>query len=140
MMSRNVVIACLLMSLAMGAERVDGSLSGSGSKRVAAKKERSLPDAPLRVGGDVKAPVVIKRVEPVSTRLAKRAHVSGIVIMEIVVDREGHVTDVRVLKPLPMGLDGAAEEAVRHWEFRPGTLNGKPVPVIFNVTVRFKND
>ena len=98
------------------------------------------PDAPLRVGGDVKAPVIVKRVEPVSTRMAKRAHISGIVILEIIVDKEGHLTNMHILKPLPMGLDGAAEQAVRQWEFRPGTLNGKPVATIVNVTVTFHNE
>jgi len=32
----------------------------------------------------------------------------------------------------------AAAEAVEKWRFRPGTLNGQPVDVIFNLTVNFK--
>lgn len=134
------------------AERVDVSLSREGSKWIVIKKERTgvpriLPsaqardfDAPLRVGGDVKAPVIVKRVEPVSTQLAKKAHISGIVIIEVIVDKQGRLTNTHILKPLPMGLDAAAEQAVRQWEFRPGTLNGVPVAVIFNVTVRFDNE
>jgi TonB family protein len=43
-----------------------------------------------------------------------------------------------VLKPLPFGLDQAAVDAVRRWKFKPGTLNGQPVDVIFNLTVNFK--
>jgi TonB family protein len=135
-------------------ERVDVSLSRERSKWIVTKEERVAPpgalsppppqardfDAPLHVGGAVKAPVIVKRVEPVSTPLAKRAHISGIVILELIVDKEGHLTNVRILKPLPMGLDAAAEQAVRQWEFRPGTLNGVPVAVIFNVTVRFDNE
>jgi len=53
-------------------------------------------------------------------------------------DRNGNVTDARVLKPLPMGLDNAALEAVKRWKFTPGTLNGQPVPVIYNLTVNFR--
>jgi TonB family protein len=45
---------------------------------------------------------------------------------------------VNVLKPLAFGLDQAAADAVRRWKFRPGTLNGQPVDVIFNLTVNFK--
>jgi periplasmic protein TonB len=45
---------------------------------------------------------------------------------------------VQVLKPLPFGLDQAAVEAVKRWKFKPGTLNGQPVDVIFNLTVNFK--
>jgi hypothetical protein len=45
------------------------------------------------------------------------------------------VVDVQVLKPLPFGVDKAVSDAVRQWEFRPGTLNGMPADVIYNVTV-----
>ena len=50
----------------------------------------------------------------------------------------GDVTDARVLKPLPLGLDQSALEAVKRWKFKPGTLNGQPVPVIYNLTVIFR--
>ena len=95
-------------------------------------------DVPLRVGGDVKAPVVINRVEPVYPEVARKARISGIVIVECIIDKSGNVTNVQVLKPLPFGLDQAAVDAVRRWKFRPGTLNGQPVDVIFNLTVNFK--
>ena len=54
------------------------------------------------------------------------------------IDAVPDVTNVQVLKPLPFGLDQAAVDAVRRWKFRPGTLNGQPVDVIFNLTVNFK--
>ena len=95
---------------------------------------------PYRVGEDVKAPVVIKRVEPRYPEEARANRVSGIVILETVIDRTGAVRDVQVLKPLPFGLDQAAVEAVRQWQFVPGTLDGEPVDVIFNLTVNFKLD
>jgi len=95
---------------------------------------------PLRVGGDVKAPVVIYRVEPVYSADARANHVSGIVIVEAVIGRDGLVKNIQVLKPLPFGLDQAAVDAVRQWQFKPGTLNGEPVDVIFNLTVNFKLD
>ena len=95
-------------------------------------------DAPLRVGGDVKAPVVITRVEPTYPEVARKARIAGIVIVECIIDKNGNVTNVQVLKPLPFGLDQAAADAVRRWKFKPGTLNGQPVDVIFNLTVNFK--
>lgn len=97
-------------------------------------------DAPLSVGGDVKAPVVINRVEPLYPEEARKARITGIVIVEAIIDRNGVVKNVSVLKPLPFGLDQAALDAVRQWTFRPGTLNGAPVDVIFNLTVNFKLD
>ena len=93
---------------------------------------------PLRVGGDVKAPILVNRVEPIYTDEARKARISGIVIVEAIIDTNGRVRDVRILKPLPFGLDQAAVDAVKQWEFKPGTLNGVPVSVIFNLTVNFK--
>ena len=82
--------------------------------------------------------MVINRVEPVYPEVARKARISGIVIVECIIDKSGNVTNVQVLKPLPFGLDQAAVDAVRRWKFRPGTLNGQPVDVIFNLTVNFK--
>jgi protein TonB len=93
---------------------------------------------PLRVGGDVKAPVVINRVEPVYPEAAKQSRISGIVILEVIIDRTGVVKDARVLKPLPFGLDQAAMDAVKQWTFRPGTFKGEPADVIFNLTINFR--
>lgn len=95
-------------------------------------------DMPVRVGGDVKPPIVLARTDPQYTEVARKARVQGIVVLEAIIDRNGQVTDVRVLKGLPMGLSESAMEAVRKWRFKPGNLNGRPVPVIFNLTVNFR--
>lgn len=95
---------------------------------------------PHHVGGDVKAPVVINKVEPAYTEEARQARITGIVILETVIDRNGMVKDIRVLKPLPFGLSEAAVDAVKQWIFRPATMNGEAVDVLFNLTINFKLD
>jgi protein TonB len=95
---------------------------------------------PLRVGGDVKAPGITNKVEPRYTEPARHARVTGIVIVEAVINSHGDVEQAHVIKGLPMGLSEQAVEAVKRWKFRPGTLNGEPVDVIFNLTVNFKLD
>ncbi|HEX3070571.1 MAG TPA: TonB family protein, partial [Thermoanaerobaculia bacterium] len=109
-----------------------GAASGSQFLRIPG-------DSPLRVGGDVKPPVIINRVEPIYPALAKESKISGIVILEVVIDHTGVVKDVRVLKPLPFGLDQAAVDAVKQWTFRPATLNGQAVDVLFNLTINFRS-
>lgn len=104
------------------------------SKTAAAKAD----DGPLRVGGDVKAPVVISKVEPVYTEEARKARIMGIVIVEATIGRDGLVKNVTVLKPLPFGLDQAAVDAVKQWVFKPATFNGEAVDVRFNLTINFK--
>jgi len=95
-------------------------------------------DGIYRVGGDVKAPVLMHRVEPEYTEEARQARIMGIVIVEATIGRDGVVKDVTVLKPLPFGLDRAAVDAVKQWIFKPATFNGQPVDVRFNLTINFK--
>jgi protein TonB len=91
---------------------------------------------PLRVGGNVQESRLIRKVEPVYPELAKRARVSGIVMLEVNVDEEGNVANVRVIRGHPL-LDQAAIDAVKQWKYSPTLLNGEPVPVIATVTVIF---
>ena len=58
------------------------------------------------------------------------------VIVEAVIGVDGSITDVKVLRSIPL-LDEAAVEAVRQWKFTPTTLNGVPVPVVMTLTVNF---
>ncbi len=92
--------------------------------------------APVRVGGNVKAPPKIRDVKPVYPDEAKAAGVQGVVIIEATIDTSGFVSDAKVLRSIPL-LDQAALDAVRQWEFTPTLLDGRPVPVIMTVTVNF---
>ncbi len=92
----------------------------------------------FRIGGGVSAPVPIYKVEPEYSEEARKAKYQGTVVLAIVVDETGKVTNVRVIRPLGMGLDEKAIEAVTKWRFRPGYKDGKPVPVMANVEVNFR--
>ncbi|HEX2164091.1 MAG TPA: energy transducer TonB [Thermoanaerobaculia bacterium] len=97
----------------------------------------SEPEGPIHVGGDVKAPVKVSAPQPQYTEIARKARIQGVVIVQAIINKQGDVTDVKVLKGLPMGLDEAAVDAIRKWKFEPATLNGKPVDVYYNLTVNF---
>ena len=103
-------------------------------------RARLRSEGAMRVGGDVKAPVVMRRVDPVYSDEARRDRISGIVIIEALIDKTGTVRDAIVLKGLPHGLSEAALAAVKQWQFQPATLAGEPVDVIFNLTMNFKLD
>jgi protein TonB len=98
------------------------------------------PDAagPLPIGNGVKSPVVIRRVEPIYPPLAIRAHVSGSVVLECVIDKSGRIRDVRVESSSFGAFEQPAIDAVRQWLFAPGRLNGQPVDTIFQLTVKFQ--
>ena len=94
------------------------------------------PRAPVRVGGHIQAPALIKRVPPVYPRIAANARLQGVVILEATVSPEGRVEHVEVIRSVGL-LDDAAVDAVRQWEYAPLLLNGKPERFIVSVTVRF---
>lgn len=83
-------------------------------------------------------PVKVRDVKPEYTELARAARIQGVVILRTLIDDEGNVVDIEILKELPMGLSEAAVDAVKQWKFEPATLGGEPVPVNHNVTVNFK--
>jgi protein TonB len=92
---------------------------------------------PVRVGGQIKEPQLARRIEPVYHPLAVRASVQGTVILEAIVDKEGRVADVRVLRSAHRLLDDAAIEAVRQWQYVPLVLNGIPERFVLTVVLTF---
>ena len=93
---------------------------------------------PMRVTGDIVRPRPVRTPSPQYTEIARKARIQGVVIVEAIINKEGKVTNVKVLKGLPMGLSEAAVEAVKKWEYEPATLAGKPVEVYYNLTVNFQ--
>lgn len=94
------------------------------------------PQAPIRVGHAVRTPMKVHNVDPVYPQIAQSARVQGIVIIEATIAEDGHVTNARILRSVPL-LDQAALDAVRQWRFSPSQVNGVAVPVIMTVTVNF---
>jgi TonB family protein len=95
------------------------------------------PNAPVRVGGNIRQPEKLKDVRPVYPKEAQDARVQGVVILEIVIGTDGKVQDAKILRSIPL-FDQAALDAVRQWEYSVTQLNGTPVPVIMTVTVNFR--
>ena len=94
---------------------------------------------PLVAGvGDVKSPIVLRRVTPLYPRGAMIARMNGFVIVECIIDRTGVVRDAKVVKSSSGLFEQSALEAVQQWQFAPGSLYGKPVDTIFDLTVTFQ--
>jgi TonB family protein len=146
---KNALSALARLSLASNAAFNSGfstpTLVVHGDRTPACTDEGLLSEqperAPQRVGGAVLAPVVLKRVEPRFPSAVRGAMGGGtnvIIIMESTISREGCIRNVQVLKQSPFPtLNGAAVMAISQWKFQPGRLDGKPVDVVFNLTVNF---
>jgi protein TonB len=89
------------------------------------------------VGGAVVAPALLHRVEPVYPRAAVAARVEGVVVLEAIVDVEGRVQEVKVLRPVSL-LNEAAVEALKQWRYAPLTIKGVASPWVLVVTLTFK--
>jgi TonB family protein len=86
----------------------------------------------------VTVPEVIYNPEPSFSDEARKSKTQGIVLLAIVVGKDGRPYDIRVRQSLGMGLDEKAIEAVNRWRFRPATLNGLPVATQIAVEVNFR--
>lgn len=87
--------------------------------------------------GPVKPPRPLHTPAPKFTELARYQELSGVSVLTIIVGIDGHVHNVRVAKPLGLGLDESASETVMKWRFDPSTKDGKPVAIEMNVEVAF---
>ena len=93
---------------------------------------------PYRPGSGVEPPVVLREVRPTYTEEARARAVTGEVVLEVLVRRDGIVGSTRVLTGLGWGLDERAVEAVRLWKFGPARRLGTPVDVLVEVVVEFR--
>lgn len=97
------------------------------------------PEVPLGVGGGVTRPESLHSAKPeIPDEARQHPGFKGIVILETIIDKQGNVRDLRVLKDQPYGLTEAAVKAVKTWTFQPATFEGKPVTVSYVLTVNFK--
>ena len=102
----------------------DGSNGGAGG-------------GPYRPGSGVEPPRLLHEVKAIYSEEARRANITGDVLMEVVVRADGTVGSARVLRGLGHGLDERATAAVRQWRFAPARRLGVPVDVLVEVAMEF---
>jgi len=119
---------------------VEGGINGLSGARIDVPPPAPPPpppQPPMRLHSGMQPPRKAANVDPLYPAVARSAHVEGVVILEAVIDAQGRVESVRVLRSIPL-LDQAAIDAVKQWTFTPALLNGMPVPVVMTVTVNFQ--
>jgi periplasmic protein TonB len=94
------------------------------------------PKAPVRVGGNVKAPRLLFGPDPDYPVLAKQARLSGVVVIEAVIDEHGKVTGMRTISGHPL-LVPSALSAVSKRRYEPTVLDGEPTPIDLRVEISF---
>jgi protein TonB len=91
-----------------------------------------------KIGGGVSSPSLLFKVEPEYSEEARKAKFQGTVLLSVEVDEKGLPRNIKVIRPLGLGLDQKAIEAVEKWKFSPGKKDGKPVAVQAQIEVNFR--
>jgi len=99
-----------------------------------------LEDKVYRLTSDINRPVLLERVAPEYPRMARLRRVEGSVVVSIVIDRNGRVTQSKIIRSVNVHLDRAALDAVATWRYQPATLNGFPVAVYGIIELSFELD
>jgi periplasmic protein TonB len=92
----------------------------------------------MHLGGGVSAPVLIYDPDPEFSDEARRAKYQGVCVVGLIVDASGNPQNIHIVRPLGMGLDEKAIEAVHQYKFRPAMYKGHPVAVVINIEVNFR--
>lgn len=90
----------------------------------------------IRVGGNVQAANLVRKVTPVYPPLAKQARIQGTVRFTAIIGKDGTIQNLQLISGHPL-LVPAATEAVKQWVYKPTLLNGQPVEVITQIEVSF---
>lgn len=98
----------------------------------------SGPEGIYTPGGDVSDPIPILTPEAEFSDEARRAKYQDVCMISVTIDAHGNPQNPRVIRPLGMGLDEKALEAVRKYHFKPAMRQGHPVPVRIAVAVDFR--
>lgn len=118
---------------------VEGGVPGGVLGGIVGGMPTPAPPPPVRavrVGGKIKAPKLVHVVQPVYPDLAAQARLTAVIILEALVETNGQVKSVSVLRGAPL-FDDAAIAAVKQWRYQPLLLNGVPTEFILTVTVKF---
>ena len=112
-----------------------GVISGVASSTPGDQTPPATPQR-VRVSSGVEAGMLVSKVNSIYPQEAKDQHTQGVVILQVIVDKEGNVANIQLISGHPL-LAPAAIEAVKQWKYRPYLLNGNPVEVDTQVQVNF---
>jgi TonB family protein len=108
-------------------------------KLPAGLKQMQFEDTVYSVGDSVKPPQVLQQPMPSYTEKARDARIEGVVIVSAVIQKDGSVGQIKILRGLGYGLDENVIDTIsKQWKFKPGTLNDRPVNVSVVMEVSFR--
>jgi TonB family protein len=117
------------VGVGLGPGEIDGIGGGHGA---------TLPNGVYRVTDPgVTPPRGLKIPEPEFSEYARKNQIQGVVILSVIVDSDGSVKYLKVLRSVEPTLDANAVESVKQWKFAPAMKDGHPVAVAMNIEISF---
>jgi TonB family protein len=98
---------------------------------------QSLDCWPRKENTDCALQRVLYSPEPEFSEAARARRFQGVVGMHVIVDTTGKATNMKIARPLGMGLDEQAVAAVSAWKFAPARSHGHPVDVSTYIEIDF---
>jgi protein TonB len=80
--------------------------------------------------------ILLKKVEPKYPKTAKASRIEGVVVLNAIIDKKGHITTLQVMSG-PEILANEAVEAVKQWEYEPYKYKGAVIEIQTTITVTF---
>jgi protein TonB len=117
-----------------------GTLGGIANLGAPAAAAASTPAHAQRVrtSDGLDGGLLVHKVMPSYPSSARQAHVSGSVVLQAIISKDGRIEDLRVVQGDPL-LTSAAMDAVKQWLYKPYLLNGQPVEVETIITINFNS-
>jgi TonB family protein len=130
LLSTAILLAVLWWHWDRGWEDLESGLQEDAKASMGARPQAHVP-------ADVMAKLVSHRVDPDYPEAARPANLQGVIVLDVVVGRDGSMLDMHALNG-PDVLAEAAMEALRWWRFEPYRVDGQPVVVETTVAMEFK--
>lgn len=100
------------------------------------KPDPDQSEKKLRVGGNVQAARIVRRVQPEYPEIARREHLQGTVRLHAIIAKDGSISQLVVLHGY-CSLSKSSVNAVSKWRYTPTLLLGRPVEVDTTIDVTF---
>jgi TonB family protein len=97
----------------------------------------SIGSAEIRVSTDDAMKAAVKKTQPEYPAMAKQMHVGGKVEVQVTIDSEGNVEDVKILSGNAL-LTQSVVSTVKKWKFTPFTQDGKATQAVAALEFEFK--
>jgi TonB family protein len=109
---------------------------GAGTLSALAKTSSSSAQPSMLTQSELQPVEVVRRVAPIFPTIARQRRLSGILVVDALVDKTGKVTTMQLISGPPIFKD-AAFEAVKQWQFKPAKLNGQPIDQNTQIKLQF---